>query len=188
MHFLEIFLLAAALSMDAFAVAIASGIRLCSVSRLQTLRMAMAFGVFQFIMPVAGWFLGKQVRVWIEAWDHWLAFGLLGAVGIKMIRDAWSEEEATCVDPTNGMTLLILAVATSIDALAVGLSLAFLGHDVFVPSLIIGAVCATFTVVGLRIGCFASGAGRLGHRAAALGGVVLVGIGVRILFEHGVFG
>ncbi len=188
MAILEVLLLAAALSMDAFAVALASGIRLCAVSRVQTFRMAFAFGFFQFFMPVLGWFLGKQVRSWIEDWDHWLAFALLGFIGIKMIHEALSGDDETCADPTKGASLLILAVATSIDALAVGLSLAFLGHDVFVPALIIGLVCAAFTIAGLRIGCFAADACRLGRRAAILGGVVLIGIGTRILYEHGVFG
>ena len=98
------------------------------------------------------------------------------------------DENDVCQDPTIGSRLIMLSVATSIDALAVGLSLAFLGHDVFVPALIIGLVCAAFTIAGLRIGCFAADACRLGRRAAILGGVVLIGIGTRILYEHGVFG
>ncbi len=187
MPLIEVLLLATALSMDAFAVAVASGIQLCAVSGRQTFRMAFAFGFFQFFMPVAGWVLGRQVSDWIGAWDHWLAFGLLGFIGLKMIREAWTSDETTCVDPTQGMSLLILAVATSIDALAVGLSLAFLGQEVLMPALIIGVVCAAITIAGLRIGCFASDACRLGRKAAVLGGLVLIGIGVRILYEHQVF-
>ncbi len=190
MSYFEILLLAAALSLDAFAVAVASGIRLCAVSGRQTFRMAGAFGFFQFFMPLFGWVLGRQVRGWIEAWDHWLAFGLLCFIGLKMIREAWAgaDDNAACVDPTMGRHLFILAVATSIDALAVGLSLAFLGYDIFVPALIIGLVCAVFTVSGLRLGCVAAQTCKLGLRAGVVGGVVLIGIGVKILFEHNVLG
>ncbi len=191
MSSLEIFIMAWALSMDAFAVALAMGIQLCVVSPMQVGRLALSFGFFQFFMPVLGWYLGSHVRSYIEQWDHWLAFGLLSFIGIKMIREALQgsadDTSDTCKDPTLGTSLLMLSIATSIDALAVGLSIAFLGYSVWVPALCIGIICAILTTIGLRLGCFASNCSRIGSRAAIVGGIVLVGIGVNILYEHGVF-
>ena len=189
MNTLECLAVAVALAMDAFAVAIATGIRLREVSPRQTFRLAFHFGLFQALMPVAGWTLGLTVRGYIEQWDHWLAFGLLLYIGVRMMRDAFEETEENddrC-DPTRGLTLIMLAVATSIDALAVGLSLSVLGIDIVTPAIVIGVVCLLFTATGLHLGRMLSRAESLGRRAALAGGVVLIGIGLRILYEHGVF-
>lgn len=191
MLFFEILLLALALSMDAFAVAVATGIRLRCATPRQSFRLAFHFGLFQALMPIIGWFAGIHVREYIESFDHWLAFILLSLVGLKMIRDALNHEEGTddtCLDPTRGLSLVVLSVATSLDALAVGLSLALVGDPIWMTATAIGIVCALFTLLGLHIGRIAAkAASHLGSRAALSGGVVLILIGLNILREHGVF-
>ena len=136
MTFLELFLIAVALAMDAFAVSVSSGCVVRTPTLAHYARMAGAFGFFQFLMPVIGWYLGLTVRPFIEAWDHWIAFALLLWIGGSMIRSFFqpSEEEDSCAkDPTRGSNLLLLAIATSIDALAVGLSLAVLQIPIWGP-------------------------------------------------------
>jgi len=172
--------------MDAFAVSIAAGIRLGAVSGHQIFRMAFAFGFFQFMMPVIGWFAGSAAGKFMGAFDHWIAMGLLGFIGGKMIHEALGRDDSQVCetnDPTRGFTLLGLAVATSIDALAVGLSLGVLGSGIWFPSVLIGIVAAAFTTVGLRLGC------RIGilfsKRMEIAGGIVLIAIGLKILIEHG---
>ena len=188
--------IAVALAMDAFAVAVTAGMQLRCISVQQVARMAGAFGFFQFAMPVAGWFLGIGVQKHIEAYDHWIAFALLAFIGGRMLKETWDKrnqnldaECAVCPDPTKGMPLLLLAIATSIDALAVGLSMAILGQEVFIPALVIGFVCATLTATGIHLGrIMCSVAGHWGNRANAVGGLVLIAIGANILRDHGVFG
>lgn len=182
---IELITIAIALAMDAFAVSIASGVALKSVSPRQTFRLAWHFGLFQALMPILGWYLGGTVRSYIETYDHWIAFGLLGYIGYKMIKEAFEEEDQTKGDPTKGMTLVVLSVATSIDALAVGLSLSMLNMSVWWPSLVIGVVALLFTVVGLHFGKTAAKAHRIGKYAELLGGAILIGIGLKILWEHG---
>lgn len=187
MIFFEVLVIAIALAMDAFAVAVATGLRLrCSMG--QTLRMATAFGGFQFVMPVIGWGLGLSVRSYIEGFDHWVAFIMLAFVGGKMIYESFKSEENECIDPTKGLTLLMLAIATSIDAMAVGISLAVLQIDIWYPAVVIGLVCFIITAVGMHIGRLViRGDSTLAEKANFAGGVVLVAIGIRILYEHGVF-
>lgn len=187
MSIIELLALALALAMDAFAVAVASGVRLrCTMG--QTLRMGLAFGLFQFAMPVLGWFLGLTVREYIEAFDHWVAFALLAFVGVRMLREGFGgkkEEEADCPDPTRGLTLLVLALATSIDALAVGMSLAVLSLDIWYPAAVIGLVCFGMTALGMHLGRAALRLGTgLSDKANILGGLMLIGIGLKIVFEH----
>lgn len=184
----EILLLALALAMDAFAVACATGVGLRRVSGRQTFRLAFHFGLFQALMPVLGWVLGATVREHIERWDHWIAFGLLAFIGLRMIREALGHVEgAPRVDPTRGWSLVVLSVATSIDALAVGLSLAMLGVAIGLPAVVIGVVCLVLTAVGLHLGRLAANAARISLAAEILGGLTLLAIGLRILWEHGVF-
>ncbi len=182
---IELTTIAVALAMDAFAVAIATGVAIKSVSARQTFRLAWHFGLFQALMPILGWYLGSTVRSYIEAYDHWIAFGLLGYIGYNMIKEAFEDEDTSQGDPTKGMTLVLLSIATSIDALAVGLSLSMLGISVWWPSLIIGIVALIFTTLGLRIGKTAAQAKNLSKYAELLGGSVLIGIGIKILWEHG---
>ena len=174
--------IAVALAMDAFAVSLASCCRLPRLDAGHVTRLAVAFGFFQFMMPVFGWLAGKGLFRWISAVDHWVAFGLLAIVGGRMLWESFRPSEGHGKDPTRGWMLLTLAVATSIDALAVGLSLAALGVSIWVPSVVIGVVAAVLTTVGALFGS------RLGRRfglwAERFGGIVLIGIGARILLDH----
>ena len=184
-----LFALAVALAMDAFAVAVATGICLRCVTPRQTFRLAWHFGLFQALMPVLGWTLGLGLRGFMEQWAHWVAFALLLVIGGRMLHEALNAdaEQERC-DPTRGWPLVLLSVATSIDALAVGFSLSLLGSAIALPALIIGVVCFGFTAVGLHMGRLVTRSARLSRVAEALGGVVLVGIGLNILRNAGVFG
>jgi len=180
---------AVALAMDAFAVAIASGISLRRVTGRQTLRMAWHFGMFQALMPFAGWSAGHAIVSRVENIDHWIAFGLLVFVGLRMVRSAWRPEDHLegRPDPTRGATLLLLSLATSVDALAVGLSLSLLGVDILWPAVVIGAVCFAFTACGLHLGRLVGAHSRIGRWAELAGGIILLAIGLKILQDHGVF-
>ncbi len=183
MSWLNILGIAVGLSMDAFAVSLATAVTLPRVTPRHVFRLAFHFGLFQCLMPIVGWLAGRQVAPWIEAFDHWLAFGLLALVGGRMLWEAWSDErEAERADPTRGWMLVTLSVATSLDALAVGLSLAFVGVSVWTPSVVIGLVTATLTAFGLRFGSRLGE--RWGRRAEIAGGVVLLLIGLKILAGH----
>jgi len=183
----NIFAIAVALAMDAFAVSIAVGVSLKDVSSRQTFRLSWHFGLFQAIMPIIGWSAGLSIRTYIEHYDHWVAFGLLAFVGIKMIKEAFQRDKAEKQrkDQTKGMTLVMLSIATSIDALAVGFSISILKASIWVPALIIGLVAGMFTVVGLQIGQRIGGATRISLYAETIGGIVLIAIGFNILHEHG---
>lgn len=197
MSFLTVFLLAVALSLDAFTVAVAAGCALRQVPARQYVRVGGTFGFFQFAMPVLGWMLGQSVHQYIAAWDHWIAFALLAWVGGNMLYGVWKDfrsaegpGESACRegDPVSWRNLVILGVATSIDALAVGLTFAMTDTPVLWPSLVIGIVCFVLSAVGLRMGCLLAGLAVLQRWAGLLGGLVLLGIGLRILWQDGVFG
>jgi manganese efflux pump family protein len=176
--------IAVGLAMDAFAVSIAVGLTLKQVSFRQTFRLSYHFGLFQALMPIVGWAAGRSIAGWISPIDHWVAFGLLAGIGGHMIYEAVKDEEreGEPKDPTKGASLVFLSVATSIDALAVGLSLALLGVDIWYPALVIGLVALAFTAVGLHLG--KRFGALLGRRMEIVGGVILILIGVRILVEH----
>ena len=178
--------LAVALAMDAFAVSIASGVALKSVSPRQTFRLAWHFGLFQALMPVIGWGAGLTVRSRIEAFDHWIAFGLLLFVAQGMLRSAFKGEapDENTKDPTKGMTMVMLSVATSIDALAVGLSLSMINVSIWTPALIIGLVAGAFTTAGMHLGKLIGRVSQLSRWAEMAGGIVLLAIGLNILREH----
>ncbi len=183
MSLLTIFLLAVGLGVDAFSVAIGIGAANKIKSWLPVVRLSFAFGIFQFIMPLIGWLAGSTVVQMIEKFDHWVAFGLLALIGGKMIWEGFerdnNEEKA---DQTSGWPLLLLSIATSIDALAVGFSLSLLKTPVLFPALIIGVVCFIMTAIGM---IFGKGLARIfGRKVEILGGLVLIAIGVKILIEH----
>jgi putative Mn2+ efflux pump MntP len=188
-QFVNISAIAVALAMDAFAVSIVAGVNLKDVSIRQTFRLAWHFGFFQALMPVIGWYAGLSVRTYIEKYDHWIAFGLLTFVGVKMIREALQRntEETAPKDPTKGMTLVVLSLATSVDALAVGFSISMLNISIWAPAVIIGIVAGMFTIIGLQIGKRIGSAVRLGFYAEIIGAMVLFSIGLKILHEHGAF-
>ena len=171
------------LAMDAFAVSLAAGLVIHPVTSRHVFRLAFHFGLFQFLMPILGWSAGKQFAESIRQWDHWVAFGLLVLLGCKMLWDARRPSQSTDQnDPTRGLTLITLSVATSIDALAVGLSLAFLEISIWLPAVTIGLVAAGLSVLGV-IGGARIGAS-WGRYAGVFGGCVLIAIGVKILIEH----
>ena len=191
MNLTPLIFLAVALAMDAFAVAVAVGIRLKKVDPRQMFRLCFHFGLFQAMMPVIGWCFGVKVRLLMAAFDHWIAFGLLAFVGGKMLFEAFdtdSDDDDDSKDPTRAMSLVILSVATSIDALAVGFSMSVLHVSIAFPSLIIGITAALFTFLGMQMGSRFAASSRCGHWAEILGGGVLLAIGLHILWEHGVFG
>lgn len=181
--------LAVALAMDALAVSIAAGVTLKSVSPRQTFRLAWHFGLFQAMMPVIGWSAGLTVRSRIEAYDHWIAFILLIFVAQGMLRSAFRDDTAQSgtKDPTKGMTMVMLSVATSIDALAVGLSLSLIDVSIWTPALIIGLVAGAFTTGGMHLGKVIGRVAQLSRWAEITGGLVLLAIGLNILREHGAF-
>ncbi len=184
MNWILIVGIAVGLAMDAFAVAIATSTSLRKVTGRQLFRMSFHFGWFQFMMPVLGWFAGRAVAGWLAAWDHWIAFGLLAFIGGKMIYEAVTRfgDEERKSDPTRGISLIVLSIATSIDALAVGFSFALIGVEVWYPAVVIGVMAAALTLLGMQIG---SRVGRrFGRRVEIAGGLVLIGIGVKILLEH----
>lgn len=170
--------------MDALAVALATGLALGDVSARQTFRLSFHFGLFQFLMPVIGWMAGLTIEAWIAGYDHWLAFGLLCTIGGKMIYEALTamDEATSRRDPTRGLSLVVLSVATSVDALAVGISLGVLHVRIWYPAVVIGVVACTLTAVGMHVGRRLGSA--FGRRMEVLGGLVLMGIGVKILLSH----
>lgn len=180
----SVLLIAVGLSADCFAVALAASTSGRSTSPLDALRVCLAFGVAQAVMPVLGWLAGRTLVELISDYDHWVAFALLLIVGGHMIWESFhaDEGEGRGRDFSRGVTLLVLAVATSIDALAVGLSFAFLSVSIVVPVVTIGVVAALITGVGFLVGRRASRV--LGKRAETLGGVILIAIGLRILLSH----
>jgi putative Mn2+ efflux pump MntP len=177
-----IFLIALSMAMDAFAVSLGSGVKIGPGPR-PVFRLAFHFGLFQALMPVIGWLFGNTIEPFVKGFDHWVAFGLLAFVGIRMIRSGLSTgEEELQNDPSHGWTMVMLSIAVSIDALAVGLSLAFLHVDIWAPALVIGLVTGALSLIGLRVGI---GFGRrFGKPVEVLGGLVLIGIGVRIVVSH----
>ncbi|MFV0438061.1 MAG: manganese efflux pump MntP family protein [Desulfopila sp.] len=188
MSFLSIFGIAVALAMDAFAVAVAVGINHKQISARQTFRLSWHFGLFQAMMPVIGWWFGSTVRTFVVHYAPWIAFVLLAAVAINMLREALQadHDEATPPkDSTRGLTMVMLSVATSIDALAVGFSMSLLDISIATPAIIIGIVAAIFTLAGMHLGKKVATCKRFSSYAELLGGLVLLGIGVNILHEHG---
>ncbi len=184
MHGIEIFLIAVGLAMDAFSVSIGAGMVIEQVNFGHYFRLAFHFGLFQFMMPVVGYFAGVRVGSFISDYDHWVAFALLSFIGGKMCYSAlfYGDDELSRKDPSRGWNLVVLSFATSIDALAVGLSLGVIGYAILFPSIVIGLVCAAFSVAGIfigkKVGAF------VGKRAELVGGIILIAIGTKILIEH----
>jgi putative Mn2+ efflux pump MntP len=180
---LEIVFIALGLAMDACAVAVGCGASGQARGARAGLRLAFHFGLFQFMMPVIGWAIGVSIAHIVAAWDHWIAFALLVFVGARMIRAGFSPTVNNWTsDPSRGFTLVMLAFATSIDALAIGLSLAMLSVSIWYPSVVIGVV-----TVGVSMGGFQFGSAlgvRFGKRMEIAGGMILCLIGLRILIAH----
>ncbi len=179
----EILLLAVAMAMDAFTVCLVVAAAGQSAGPRPAFRLSFHFGLFQFLMPVLGWVAGVGVERIIQGYDHWIAFALLAFVGVRMIQSAIQDGDGRSAnDPSRGWTLVMLSIAVSIDALAVGFTLGLLAISVWYPAILIGVVTAGLSLVGLRLGHTLGP--RLGKPMAILGGLVLIGIGVRIVLDH----
>lgn len=182
MSYLELFIIAVGLSMDAFAVSIAKGLSVCRIAPRHSLCVGSWFGGFQALMPLVGFYLGVTFSRFVTSVDHWIAFFLLGFIGMNMIRESFSREEVAPDPDFSVRTMFFMAVATSIDALAVGISFAVLSVDIWSAVAIIGATTFLLSIVGLKIGNIFGC--RYKTKAEFFGGAVLLLLGVKILVEH----
>ena len=187
MGFFELFLLAVGLSMDAFAVSICKGLAMKKADAKGMTICGTWFGGFQAIMPLVGFFLGTLFASAIEAVDHWVAFGLLGIIGINMLKEAFEKEECECCENNNAdlsaKTMFVMAVATSIDALAVGISLAMAGNvNIWIAVTLIGMTTFALSAVGVKVGSIFGS--KFEKKAQLAGGIILICLGVKILLEH----
>ncbi|MDR3237755.1 MAG: manganese efflux pump MntP family protein [Spirochaetia bacterium] len=181
MSLLEIFAIAVSLSMDAFSVCVALGARLDAVTWRHYLKLSLHFGLFQFMMPIAGFYCGSAVYDIMSRFNHWAAFIILSLIGLNMIRESFAKASPSA-NPAGEAALIVLSIATSIDAAAAGLGMAALRVPVFFPAAITGIVCAAFSAAGLFLGArigFVSG-----NYAGRFGGIVLIAIGVKILLQN----
>ena len=186
---IETLLIALALAMDCFTISVVSGVIVRRTRWPLILRLALLFGFFQGAMPVLGWLLTRSFSAYIHAFDHWIAFGMLAFIGGKMIVDSFREEGAApSINPESVRTEFALAVATSIDAMAVGITYACTGYDTLgslvLPVVVIGAVSFGMSIVGFLLGRRCGDAVTRKMRPELLGGIILLAIGVRILIEH----
>jgi manganese efflux pump family protein len=183
MELLTSIFVAIGLAMDAFAVSLGVGTSGQADDLRSKARLAFHFGWFQAMMTVLGWLLGSSVERYVSTFDHWIAFALLAYVGVSMIRSGLNNaEESYTRNPSKGHTMVMLSVATSIDALAVGMSMGLIGTSVWMPALIIGVVTLGLSAFGLQMGCRLGE--RFGKRVEVLGGLILIGIGLRVLITH----
>lgn len=182
MTLFELILLAFGLSFDTFAVSVSTGLTISRIKFLQGVRIALVLAFFQSLMPLMGWLGGSQVEKYLDDYDHWIAFGLLAILGIKMITDAFKKSEEKNFNPMLFSVLVVMALATSIDALVVGVSLAFTNANIWLALLIIGAITFLVAMIGMLLGKNVNG--KFGKKAEILGGVILIGIGLKILLGH----
>ena len=182
MTYIELFVIAVGLSMDAFAVSICKGLSVRKLKPRHAVICGAYFGGFQALMPVIGWLLGRQFEVLIKSIDHWIAFALLVLIGANMIREAVKNEEENLNDSFTPRTMLPLAVATSIDALAVGVTFAFLDVEIVPAVSMIGVTTFVLSAVGVKIGNVFGA--KYKSKAELVGGIVLVAMGIKILIEH----
>ncbi|MCX7879740.1 MAG: manganese efflux pump MntP family protein [Ignavibacteria bacterium] len=183
LFFLLAFFISFALALDAFSVALCVGAFLQRTTFREKFRLSFHFGLFQFIMPLVGWFLGEQVIGFIQYYDHWVAFGILTAIGLKMIIESIQKEpKKISQDITKGWKLVSLSTATSLDALAVGFTISLFKMEIFVLALIIGLVAGLMTLVGIYLGERLSRP--FGKLANSIAGIVLILIGSHILLNH----
>lgn len=182
MSLLEILFIAVGLAMDAFAVSVSAGTLAIMNNRRSALRLSFHFGLFQFLMPVIGWFVGSTVQHYVESVDHWVAFVLLSYIGVKMIYESFKIEASNKSNPSKGKNLIMLSIATSIDALVVGFAFALLNVNIWFASAVIGIItallCSAGVWIGSRLGL------KLGKIMESVGGIILIIIGTKILIEH----
>ena len=182
MGIVEITLLGIGLAMDAFAVSICKGLSMKKMNWKNTIIIALYFGIFQALMPVIGYFLGTTFEGLVTKFDHWIAFALLLAIGGSMIKEAFSKDEENKNDKVDFKTMSVLALATSIDALAVGITFAFFEVNVLLAVTIIGLITFIISIIGVKIG---NGFGdKYQSKAELMGGIILILLGIKILLEH----
>jgi putative Mn2+ efflux pump MntP len=183
MTFIEIIFISLGLAADAFAVSLGAGASHFKISGRAAFRLSFHFGLFQFFMPIIGWYMGYLIEPYVKIFDHWIAFILLGYVGLKMILSAYGNKSETfSKNPTKGITLVLLSVATSIDAFAVGFSLAMLMIKVWYPSAVIGFVTLITSYVGIKLGNKLGE--KFGRKMEIAGGIILILIGLNICISH----
>tara|TARA_R110001583_G_scaffold16041_10_gene65201 strand:+ start:8536 stop:9102 length:567 start_codon:yes stop_codon:yes gene_type:complete len=183
MNFFEIILIAIGLAMDSFAVSITAGLILKEFSSKHFIRIAFYMGLFQALMPVIGWMIGTSFKHYIISFDHWVAFFLLLGLGGKMIYDDLKcEGDHCCFDPQKRLVIMGLALATSIDALVVGVNFAFLDMPILTPIYTIGIISFVLSFLGIFIGCHLGT--KVNWKFTLIGGVILIGLGTNILYEH----
>ena len=182
MGILELVLIAIGLAMDAFAVSICKGLSMKKMSWKKAIIIGGYFGAFQGLMPVIGYFLGTSFERFVTKIDHWIAFGLLGFIGINMLKEAFGNETENCNDNVDLKTMVVLAIATSIDALAVGITFAFLKTNIVLASLIIAIITFAVCIIGVKIGN--KFGDKYERKAETVGGLILIFMGIKILLEH----
>jgi putative Mn2+ efflux pump MntP len=181
--FLSLLLIALSMAMDAFAVSLSIGTTRHASTPRSVFRLSFHFGLFQFLMPILGWLAGSTFASFISQIDHWIAFALLAFVGGRMVHAGLDPTQSSFSgDPSRGSTLMILCVATSLDAFSIGLTFAMLGVRVLYPSLVIGVVTAALSLIGLLAGHTLGN--KFGKRMEIVGGLILIGIGLRLLAAH----
>ena len=180
----EIILLAIALGMDALSVSLCKGLSMKEMKWKNAIIIGLYFGIFQAVMPCIGYVAGIKFQSIIESWSHWIALVLLAFIGLNMIKEAiWGEEEAN--DRIDFKTMIMLAIATSIDALIVGVTFAVLKNDIIIPAIIIGVITFIMSVAGVKLGnAFGN---KMGKNAEIFGGIVLILIGIKVVVEHYLF-
>lgn len=182
MKIIEILLLGLSLSMDAFAVSVCKGLAMKKINYKKTIIIGLYFGFFQALMPLIGYFLGSTFQNLVVNIDHWIAFILLSLIGLNMIRETLKKENDSCNDKVDFKTMLVLAIATSIDALAIGITFAFLEVNILLAITIIGVLTFIISLIGVKLGN--KFGNKYENKAGILGGIVLILIGLKILLEH----
>lgn len=183
MNHLEIILIAISLAMDAAAVSMAAASAGWITNRRAIFRLSFHFGLFQFLAPLAGWFIGYEISEFLKSIDHWLIFAILSFIGFRMIDDSLHPEKRNSKsDPSRGKNLILLSIATSVDAFAIGFSIALLETDIWYPVIMIGVITASISIIAIKIGNKLSE--RFGKKMEIGGGIILILIGLKILIER----
>ena len=179
---ISIILIAVGLSMDSFAISVTNGLTITNLTIRKILTISFSLAMFQGLMPLLGWYAGMGIEKYIQEIDHWVAFVLLGIIGIKMIYEGLNKSEDSKMYELSLITLLAQSISTSIDAFVVGISFALLRWPIIKPILIVGLITLIFSLIGLQVGKYLGK--KIGKSATIIGGIVLIGIGSKILIEH----
>ena len=182
LDFITILLIAIGLCFDSFAVSVSSGLMMKHISFFDAMKISCSLAFFQGMMPLIGWMAGKRISEYLSNYDHWIAFGLLLSIGLKMIWESQKDDKNKTFNPLNIWFIIYISIATSIDALIVGLSFAFIKTDIYISIVIIGVVTFLAAMLGILFGKKASA--HLGKKMEIMGGVILIFIALKILIEH----